>query len=234
MMEPAEIVAAMMRMLRGSERSAAAADLTGRRIVVTAGPTHEAIDPVRYLGNRSSGKMGYAIAQVAANMGAEVTLVSGASSLSTPVDVTMIKAESANAMYSAVMSNIIKQDIFIAVAAVADYRPVQQQQEKIKKNTLSLTIELTPNKDILAEVASLPNAPFCVGFAAENENLLEYAEVKRKAKKLPLIVANLANEALGGDENSVTLLDENGTHPLERAPKIEVARLLLEHVANML
>ncbi len=208
--------------------------LAGKRILVTAGATLEMIDPVRAITNLSSGKMGYAIAQVAANMGAEVTLVSGASSLSTPVDVTMIKAESANAMYSAVMSNIIKQDIFIAVAAVADYRPVQQQQEKIKKNTLSLTIELTPNKDILAEVASLPNAPFCVGFAAETENLLEYAEVKRKAKKLPLIVANLANEALGGDENSVTLLDENGTHPLERAPKIEVARLLLEHVANML
>lgn len=208
--------------------------LAGKRILITAGATLEMIDPVRAITNLSSGKMGYAIAQVAANMGAEVTLVSGASSLSTPIGVTMLKAESADAMYSAVMSNIIKQDIFIAVAAVADYRPVMQQQEKIKKSTSSLSIELTPNKDILAEVASLPNAPFCVGFAAETENLLEYAEVKRKAKKLPLIVANLANEALGGDENSVTLLDKNGAHSLARAPKIEVARLLLEHVANML
>ena len=208
--------------------------LAGKRILVTAGATLEMIDPVRAITNLSSGKMGYAIAQVAANMGAEVTLVSGASSLSTPIGVTMLKAESADAMYSAVMSNIIKQDIFIAVAAVADYRPVMQQQEKIKKSTSTLTIELTPNKDILAEVASLPNAPFCVGFAAETENLLEYAEVKRKAKKLPLIVANLASEALGSDENSVTLLDKNGAHPLERAPKLEVARLLLEHVANML
>ena len=208
--------------------------LAGKRILITAGATLEMIDPVRAITNLSSGKMGYAIAQVAANMGAEVTLVSGASSLSTPIGVTMLKAESADAMYSAVMSNIIKQDIFIAVAAVADYRPAMQQQEKIKKSTSSLSIELTPNKDILAEVASLPNAPFCVGFAAETENLLEYAEVKRKAKKLPLIVANLANEALGGDENSVTLLDKNGAHSLARAPKIEVARLLLEHVANML
>jgi phosphopantothenoylcysteine decarboxylase/phosphopantothenate--cysteine ligase len=131
------------------------------------------------------------------------------------------------------MSNIIKQDIFIAVAAVADYRPVTQQPEKIKKNASTLTIELTRNKDILAEVASLPNAPFCVGFAAETENLLEYAEAKRKAKKLPLIVANLAGEALGSDENSVTLLDKNGAHSLARAPKTEVAKLLLMHVAGM-
>ena len=208
--------------------------LAGKRILVTAGATLEMIDPVRAITNLSSGKMGYAIAQIAADMGAEVTLVSGASSLSAPIGVTKIQAESANAMYDVVMSNIIKQDILIAAAAVADYRPVAQQQEKIKKSTSSLTIELTPNKDILAEVASLPNPPFCVGFAAETEKLLEYAEAKRKAKKLPLIVANLAGEALGSDENSVTLLDENGAHPLERAPKITVARLLLEHVANML
>jgi phosphopantothenoylcysteine decarboxylase/phosphopantothenate--cysteine ligase len=167
-------------------------------------------------------------------MGAEVTLVSGASALSAPTNVNTIKAESAHAMYNAVMSNIIKQDIFISVAAVADFRPVMQHQEKIKKNTSTLMLELTPNKDILAEVASLPNAPFCVGFAAETENLLEYAQAKRKAKKLPLIVANLASDAMGSDENSVTLLDKNGAHPIERAPKIEVARLLLQHVANIM
>ncbi len=208
--------------------------LAGKRVLITAGATLEMIDPVRAITNLSSGKMGYAIAQSAADMGAEVTLVSGASSLSTPMNVTKIKAESANAMYDAVMSNISKQDIFIAVAAVADYRPASQSNKKIKKSASSLTIELTPNKDILAQVASLPNAPFCVGFAAETENLLEYAETKRQLKKLPLIVANLASDAMGSDENSVTLLDKNGAHPLERAPKIEIARLLLQHVANML
>jgi phosphopantothenoylcysteine decarboxylase/phosphopantothenate--cysteine ligase len=208
--------------------------LAGKRVLITAGATLEMIDPVRAITNLSSGKMGYAIAQVAADMGAEVTLVSGASALSVPTNVTTIKAESASAMYNAVMTNIIKQDIFIAVAAVADYRPVMQHQEKIKKNTSTLTLELTPNKDILTEVASLPNAPFCVGFAAETENLLEYAEAKRKEKKLPLIVANLASAAMGSDENSVIFLDKNGVHPIERAPKIEVARLLLQHVANIM
>ncbi len=208
--------------------------LAGKRILITAGATLEMLDPVRAITNLSSGKMGYAIAQAAADMGAEVTLVSGASSVTAPSGVRKISAISANEMYDAVMSNIIQQDIFIAVAAVADYRPVTQQPEKIKKNASTLTIELTRNKDILAEVASLPNAPFCVGFAAETEHLLEYAEAKRQLKKLPLIVANLAGEALGSDENSVTLLDKNGAHPLERAPKIEVARLLLAHVAGML
>jgi phosphopantothenoylcysteine decarboxylase/phosphopantothenate--cysteine ligase len=208
--------------------------LAGKRILITAGATLEMIDPVRAITNLSSGKMGYAIAQAAADMGAEVTLVSGASTQTAPMGVSTIKAESAEAMYNAVMSNIIKQDIFIAVAAVADYRPATQHQEKIKKSASSLSIDLIANKDILAEVASLPNAPFCVGFAAETENLLEHAETKRQLKKLPLIVANLASEALGSDENRVTLLDKNGAHPLERAPKIEIARLLLQHVANML
>ncbi len=208
--------------------------LAGKRVLITAGATLEMLDPVRAITNLSSGKMGYAIAQVAADMGAEVTLVIGATALSAPAGVNKISAISANEMYDAVMSNIIQQDIFIAVAAVADYRPVTQQPEKIKKNASTLSISLTRNKDILAEVASLPNAPFCVGFAAETENLLEYAEAKRQAKKLPLIVANLAGEALGSDENSVTLLDKNGAHPLVRAPKIDIARLLLAHLAGML
>ncbi len=208
--------------------------LAGKRILITAGATLEMIDPVRGITNLSSGKMGYAIAQVAADMGAEVTLVSGVSALNAPTNCITIRAESAQAMYEAVMSNIIKQDIFIAVAAVADYRPTISHHEKIKKSTSALTLELTPNKDILADVASLPNPPFCVGFAAETENLLEYAEAKRKTKKLPLIVANLATQAMGSEQNSVTLLDNNGAHPLERASKTEVAKLLLQHVANML
>jgi phosphopantothenoylcysteine decarboxylase / phosphopantothenate---cysteine ligase len=208
--------------------------LAGKRILITAGATLEMIDPVRGITNLSSGKMGYAIAQVAADMGAEVTLVSGVTALTAPKIATTIKAESAQAMYEAVMSNILKQDIFIAVAAVADYRPTIQNKEKIKKSASTLTIELTPNKDILADVASLPNPPFCVGFAAETENLLEYAETKRKSKKLPLIVANLATDAMGSDENSVTLLDENGAHVLPRAPKKEIARLLLQHITDVL
>ena len=208
--------------------------LAGKHVLITAGATLEMIDPVRAITNLSSGKMGYAIAQAAADMGAIVTLVSGASALNAPSNVTTIKAESADAMYNAVMSNILSQDIFISVAAVADYRPAVQHQDKIKKSTSSLTLELTANKDILAEVASLPNAPFCVGFAAETENLLAYAEAKRKAKKLPLIVANLASDAMGIDENTVTLLDKNGAHPLERAPKSAIAKLLLAHVASML
>jgi len=208
--------------------------LAGKHVLITAGATLEMIDPVRAITNLSSGKMGYAIAQAAADMGAIVTLVSGASALNAPSNVTTIKAESADAMYNAVMSNVIKQDIFISVAAVADYRPMVQHQDKIKKSTSSLTLELTPNKDILAEVASLPNAPFCVGFAAETENLLAHAEAKRKAKKLPLIVANLASDAMGSDENSVTLLDKDGAYPLERAPKSAVAKLLLAHIASML
>ncbi|MDP3745171.1 MAG: bifunctional phosphopantothenoylcysteine decarboxylase/phosphopantothenate--cysteine ligase CoaBC [Methylotenera sp.] len=208
--------------------------LKGKKILITAGATLEMIDPVRAITNLSSGKMGYAIAQAAYEMGAEVTLVSGASALKSPIGVNTISANSAGTMYQAVMQNIARQDIFIGVAAVADYSPTATKTQKIKKSESSLTIELKPNKDILAQVASLPNAPFCVGFAAETENLLEYAEQKRLRKILPLMVANDANEAMGNDENSVTLLDKNGAHPLQRAPKIEIARLILNHLAGML
>lgn len=208
--------------------------LLGKKVMVTAGATLEMIDPVRAITNLSSGKMGYAIAQAAQEMGAEVTLVSGASALKPPLGVKTISATSAEAMYQAVMGNIVNQDIYIGVAAVADYSPAKKHAQKIKKSESSLTLELTKNKDILAEVASLPNAPFCVGFAAESENLLEYAEAKRQAKKLPLIVANLATDAMGSDQNQVTLLDDVGTHHLPHAPKIEIARLLLQHAAQML
>lgn len=208
--------------------------LQGKKIMVTAGATQEMIDPVRAITNLSSGKMGYAIAQAAQEMGAAVTLISGASALKPPLGVNFVSAISADAMYQSVMQQVSNQDIFIGVAAVADYKPTIRYQEKIKKSKSSLTLELSPNKDILAEVASLPSAPFCVGFAAETEHLLEHAEAKRQAKKLPLIVANNANEAMGSDENQVTLLDKNGAHPLKGAPKIEIARRLLQHVAEML
>jgi len=132
------------------------------------------------------------------------------------------------------MQNIANQDIFIGVAAVADYSPANSQSQKIKKSEQSLTLELKLNKDILAEVASLPSPPFCIGFAAETENLLEFAEAKRQKKKLPLIVANLTSDAMGSDNNKVILLDNNGNYPLEPATKIEVARSILKHVADML
>lgn len=208
--------------------------LQGKKILVTAGATLEMIDPVRAITNLSSGKMGYAIAQKAADMGADVTLISGASTLPPPTGIKVIAAHSAETMYQNVMSNIAKQDIFISVAAVADYSPAMSSTQKIKKSKSSLTLELKPNKDILAEVASLPNAPFCVGFAAESENLLHYAEAKRQSKKLPLIVANLISDSMGQDDNTVTLLDNTGAHPLPRASKDAIAQRLLEHMIKML
>ncbi len=208
--------------------------LKGKKILVTAGATLEMIDPVRAITNLSSGKMGYAIAQAAFEMGADVTLVSGASALKPPLGVKFVSATNADSMYLSVMQNIAAQDIFISVAAVADYSPVETSAQKIKKSKSSLTIELKQNKDILAEVASLPNPPFCVGFAAESEHLLEYAEAKRKSKRLPLIVANLMSDSMGQDENSVTLLDEKGTHTFPRLPKQLVAEMLLQHIAGTL
>ncbi|MBA3695504.1 MAG: bifunctional phosphopantothenoylcysteine decarboxylase/phosphopantothenate--cysteine ligase CoaBC, partial [Methylotenera sp.] len=189
--------------------------LSGKRVLITAGATLEMIDPVRAITNLSSGKMGYALATAARNMGAEVTLVSGETSLATPLGVKKITAKSADAMYQAVMTNISRQkldatDIFISVAAVSDYAVAQPSAQKIKKSEASLTLELKRNKDILAGVASLPNAPFCVGFAAESEKLVEHANQKRLAKKLPLMVANLITESMGLDEATITLLDDVG------------------------
>ena len=213
--------------------------LAGKRVLITAGATLEMIDPVRAMTNLSSGKMGYAIAQAATDMGAEVTLVSGATSLTAPKNVKNISATSADAMYLAVMANVAKQDIFISVAAVADYSPAKPNAQKIKKQAASLSLELKPlelkpNKDILAEVASLPNAPFCVGFAAETQDLIEQAEQKRLRKKLPLLVANLVSESMGQDEASITLLDDKGSHPQQKAAKNVLAVVLLTHISNML
>lgn len=208
--------------------------LQGRRVLVTAGPTFEPIDPVRGITNISSGKMGYAVAQAAVEAGAEVTLVSGGTSLPTPAGVTRIDVQSARDMRAAVMAHVKKCDIFIAVAAVADYHVVGAKSQKIKRGDGNLTLELAPNPDILAEVAKLPKPPFCVGFAAETEKLHEYAQAKRKKKKIPLLAANLAQHAFGQDTNALTLFDDNGEHVLPRAPKIVLARQLLAHVAAML
>jgi phosphopantothenoylcysteine decarboxylase/phosphopantothenate--cysteine ligase len=208
--------------------------LSGKRVLITAGATLEMIDPVRGITNLSSGKMGYAIAKMAANMGAEVTLVSGATTLPIPQNIKNISACSADEMYQAVMKNVMNQDIFISVAAVADYSPVKTSAHKIKKNEATLTLELKRNKDILAEVANLPNAPYCVGFAAETQDLIQHAEQKRISKKLPLLVANLVSESMGQDKANVTLLDDHGTHPLPNADKITIAEMLLHHISKIL
>jgi phosphopantothenoylcysteine decarboxylase/phosphopantothenate--cysteine ligase len=206
--------------------------LQGKRILLTAGPTVEAIDPVRAISNFSSGKMGYAIARAAQEMGAEVTLVSGPTRLAPPTGVAMVNVSTAEQMLEAVMRCIASQDIFISVAAVADYKPASPSTQKIKKSEQSLTLELQRTVDILSAVSNLPEPPYCVGFAAESEQLLEHAEAKRKRKHLPLLVANLVQESMGLDEAGVTLLDDDGRHVLARALKIEIARKLLQHIAD--
>jgi phosphopantothenoylcysteine decarboxylase/phosphopantothenate--cysteine ligase len=163
-----------------------------------------------------------------------VTLVAGPCSQPTPSGVTRINVTSALDMRAAVLSNLLGQQVFIGVAAVADYRPAQMAEHKIKKSGDALTIELTPNPDILAEVASLPNAPFCVGFAAESRDLAAYAEGKRVKKKLQMVVGNLVQEALGSETNAVTLFDAAGTHPLPEADKLTVARGIVAHIAALL
>lgn len=208
--------------------------LTGKKILITAGATLEMIDPVRGITNLSSGRMGYAIAKTAADMGATVMLISGSTHLEEPGNVTTKKATSAGDMYHAVMQNIKSQDIFISVAAIADYSPTETSKQKIKKNTDHLELILKRNKDILAEVASLSNAPFCVGFAAETQDLLKLAEKKRQAKKLPLLVANLVNESMGQETANITLLDDKGSHPLQRASKPVLAMQLLTHISHMI
>jgi len=206
--------------------------LAGVKLLMTAGPTYEAIDAVRGITNRSSGKMGYAIAQAAREMGAQVTLVSGPTALASPVGVERISVTGAQEMYDAVNRRAGDADIFIGVAAVADYRIAQPAEQKIKKSAAPMTLELVANPDILAGIAGLPNPPFCVGFAAESEKLAEYAEHKRRAKKLPLLVGNLAQQAIGSDDNELVLFDDDGSHPLPRADKLTLARLLMRHIAQ--
>lgn len=208
--------------------------LAGKRVMVTAGPTIEAIDPVRALTNFSSGKMGYAIANIAQQMGAEVVLVTGPTLLAKPQVTKTIEISSAAQMLDAVMNHIDQQDIFISVAAVADYKPAKTNKQKIKKSEQSLTLELIPTTDIVAAVTNLARPPFCVGFAAESENLLEHAEAKRKKKKLPLLVANLVQKNMGQDDATVILLDDTGSHPVDRKSKQDVARHLLQHIATIM
>ncbi|POB00449.1 bifunctional phosphopantothenoylcysteine decarboxylase/phosphopantothenate--cysteine ligase CoaBC [Chromobacterium sinusclupearum] len=208
--------------------------LAGKKVLLTAGPTYEAIDTVRGITNISSGKMGYALARACRDAGAEVTLVSGPTHLDAPMNVPRIDVQSAAEMQQAVLSEVGRSDVFISVAAVADYRVKNRSEHKIKKTAGTPAIELAENPDILATVASLPAAPFCVGFAAESQNLLEFAEAKRRRKKLPLLVANLAQQAMGADDNQVVLLDDAGQHPLPAMPKDDVAAAIVRHLAALL
>ena len=228
MLEPAQIVAEI-------EVFFAPKRLAGKRVLVTAGPTEEPVDPVRVLTNASSGKMGYAVARAAQEAGAEVTLVSGPVSLATPAGVARIDVRTAQEMFEAVKKRAPSSDVFISVAAVADYKVKNPSAQKIKRaNGRAVTLELAENPDILAYVAGMKDGPFCVGFAAESEKLAQHAKEKRAKKNLPLLAANLAQDALGADTNSIVLYDDRGEHPLGTGAKLELARKLVEHVAGML
>jgi phosphopantothenoylcysteine decarboxylase/phosphopantothenate--cysteine ligase len=208
--------------------------LAGARVLITAGPTFEPIDAVRGITNRSSGKMGYAVARAALDAGAKVTLVSGPVSLPVPAGAEVTRVGTAAEMFDVVKRNAARADIYIGVAAVADYRVDKPNRHKIKKTeSRGLDLKLVPNPDILAWVAGRPKPPFCVGFAAESRNLDAYADEKRRRKKVPLMVANLAQKAIGADDNEVTLFDDKGAHKLPRAPKEVVARQLIAHIAKL-
>jgi phosphopantothenoylcysteine decarboxylase/phosphopantothenate--cysteine ligase len=208
--------------------------LQGKRVLITAGPTFEAIDPVRGITNLSSGKMGFAMARASAEAGADVTMVAGPTSLTTPAGVTRIDVTSTAEMAEAVFARVDRCDIFIAVAAAADYTPARPSVQKIKKSKETMTIELKPTTDILASVASRPNPPYCVGFAAESHDVLRLAEEKRQRKRVPLIVANQAQDAIANEVNEVTLLDDAGSHPLHRMVKLALAGRLVAEIATRL
>ncbi|HYC42431.1 MAG TPA: bifunctional phosphopantothenoylcysteine decarboxylase/phosphopantothenate--cysteine ligase CoaBC [Noviherbaspirillum sp.] len=210
--------------------------LVGKRILVTAGPTFEPIDPVRGITNLSSGKMGYAIARAAREAGADVCLVSGPTALDAPHGVHRINVQTAQQMHDVVMSRIDGQDIFIAVAAVADWRVANASEQKLKKNSAGDVplLQFEQNPDILASVAVLPKRPYCVGFAAESENLLQYGEEKRKKKGIPLLVGNIGHQTFGKDENELVLFDVKGNQRLPRAGKQDLARQLVAEIASRL
>ncbi|MGB4911053.1 MAG: bifunctional phosphopantothenoylcysteine decarboxylase/phosphopantothenate--cysteine ligase CoaBC [Candidatus Dechloromonas phosphoritropha] len=227
MAEPAEILEEVIALFTPKV-------LAGKKVLLTAGPTFEAIDPVRGITNLSSGRMGYAVARAARQAGAAVTLVSGPVAFDAPFGVDRINVRSALDMHAAVLERAAAADIFIAVAAVADYRVANAAEHKLKKDAGGIPpIELIENPDILAAVAALKDGPFCVGFAAESRNLEEYAQAKRQRKGIPLIAGNLIQHGFGGDDNRLVLFDDHGTHPLTPAPKSVLARQLVEHIANM-
>ncbi|MDJ0881627.1 MAG: bifunctional phosphopantothenoylcysteine decarboxylase/phosphopantothenate--cysteine ligase CoaBC [Gammaproteobacteria bacterium] len=209
--------------------------LTGKHVMITAGPTREAIDPVRFISNRSSGKMGYELARAARDSGATVTLVSGPVCLQPPSQVNLLKCQSAEEMLNQVMSVITEQDIFIASAAVADYRPHQIADQKIKKTDETLTLPLVKNPDILSTVAHLYPRPFCVGFAAETTDLELNARNKLENKKLDLIAANWVNDEKSGfdvDDNALSVIWPGGMQELPHQPKSLIAEQLIDIIAK--
>ena len=208
--------------------------LAGQQIMITAGPTREPIDPVRFLSNRSSGKMGYALAQAAAEAGATVTLISGPVNLPTPRSVKRLDVETTEEMFAAVFENIEQTDIFIATAAVSDYRPMTISDQKIKKSSEHLTLELQPNPDILAEVATMEKSPFTVGFAAETRSLEKHAQEKLQRKKLSMIAANPVNNNQGfdQDENQLTVFWSDGEQHFPLTTKYKLARQLIHLIAE--
>ena len=213
--------------------------LAGRRVLITAGPTYEPIDPVRGITNLSSGKMGYAVARAAREAGADVLLVSGPTTLPTPHGVRRIDVQSAREMYDAVMAAVPSQHIFIGVAAVADWRVANPSEQKVKKQDGGAPPELRfeQNPDILATVAAttgISGWPYCVGFAAESENLVDFGSAKREKKGIPLLVGNIGHHTFGQDENSIVLFDESGHTVLPTAPKLALARQLISEIAKRL
>ncbi|MFZ1181068.1 MAG: bifunctional phosphopantothenoylcysteine decarboxylase/phosphopantothenate--cysteine ligase CoaBC [Herbaspirillum sp.] len=210
--------------------------LAGRRVLLTAGPTFEPVDPVRGMSNLSSGKMGYAIARAAREAGAEVVLVSGPTALDTPYGVHRIDVQTAQQMHDAVFAQISGQDVFIAVAAVADWRVVNASARKLKKNPggAAPQLVLTQNPDILANVAALPKRPYCVGFAAESEYLEQYGAAKRIKKNIPLLVGNIGHQTFGKNENTLMLFDDKGRTTLPRADKKTLGRQLVREIAHRL
>lgn len=228
MLEPLEIVAAVDHLFVNRDL------LAGKQVLITAGPTREALDPVRYISNRSSGKMGYAVAQAAAAAGAHVTLVSGPTNLPTPTNVQRVDVESAAQMHNAVLAHAGAADIFIATAAVADYRPVDCATQKIKKQQSEMQVSLTRNVDILAEVAKQFPQLFTVGFAAETQDVLRYAAEKRERKKLDMIAANQVGDAQAFDQNdnALTVLWANGQRELVQASKTVLGQQLIALIAE--
>jgi phosphopantothenoylcysteine decarboxylase/phosphopantothenate--cysteine ligase len=230
--EPETIVEAVHAVIEKTPR-----DLTGKKILVTAGPTHEPIDPVRFIGNRSSGKMGYALATAASLRGADVTLVSGPVALQTPKNVKRIDVETAQQMHDAVMAHLAANDVVIMAAAVADYTPVQVAEHKIKKlgsHVHGMSLELRSTLDILHDVAEQKTNQRVVGFALETTNELEHAAIKLEKKKLDMIVLNSVNDdgaAFGVDTNIVTIIMKDGTtKKLPKMPKFDVATEILNHI----
>ncbi len=227
MVEPADLVAHLVAHWRQGL-------LCGVNVVITAGPTQEPIDPVRYISNRSSGKMGYAIANAAAKAGANVVLVSGPTNLAAPTGVECVDVVTAQQMYDAVHASIEQSDIFIGVAAVADYRPKMSADKKIKKNDASMSVALERTDDILASVAALSGGPFTVGFAAETHELEQYARGKLKNKKLDMVAANQvgAGQGFEANDNALTVFWDNDSMEIERADKADVARQLIALIAE--